>query len=51
MIPVFKPLIEVRVRRRSCGARLGWLGMGSYVSDFEKAILDTLVVPIGTWPR
>ena len=46
MIPVFKPLIEdeefAAVR---AALELGWLGMGSYVSDFEKAILDTLGRP------
>jgi dTDP-4-amino-4,6-dideoxygalactose transaminase len=46
MIPVFKPLIEdeefAAVR---AALELGWLGMGSYVSDFETAILDTLGRP------
>jgi dTDP-4-amino-4,6-dideoxygalactose transaminase len=46
MIPVFNPLIEdeefAAVRE---ALELGWLGMGSYVSDFEKAILDTLGRP------
>jgi dTDP-4-amino-4,6-dideoxygalactose transaminase len=41
MIPVFKPLIEKEELEASENAlRLGWLGMGSFVNDFEKAIQD-----------
>ena len=40
MIPVFRPLIEqseIDASRQSL--ELGWLGMGSYVSEFEKKFL------------
>lgn len=39
MIPVFRPLIdkdEVEASREAL--ELGWLGMGSYVNEFEQAI-------------
>src|SRR5436309_9526482 len=38
-IPVFKPLIEreeIEASRRAL--ELGWLGMGSYVGEFEEAL-------------
>src|SRR2546423_5218238 len=38
-IPVFKPLIEKEEIAASVSAlRLGWLGMGSYVGEFEEGI-------------
>jgi dTDP-4-amino-4,6-dideoxygalactose transaminase len=38
-IPIYKPLIEKEEIQASVAAlELGWLGMGSYVADFEKAI-------------
>src|SRR5712664_2355010 len=38
-IPVFKPLIEQEELRASASAlELGWLGMGSYVGEFEEGI-------------
>lgn len=42
-IPVFKPLIEddeIRASRQAL--ELGWLGMGSYVGDFEEALKEYL---------
>lgn len=42
-IPVYKPLIEAEEKQASLAAlELGWLGMGSYVADFEQAIKDFL---------
>lgn len=39
MIPVFKPLIEKEEFDASREAlELGWLGMGSYVDEFEKGV-------------
>src|SRR5687767_4238244 len=39
MIPVFRPLIEKEEINASKEAlEMGWLGMGSYVSEFEQAI-------------
>lgn len=43
MIPMFKPLIEqeeIDASRESL--ELGWLGMGSYVSSFERAVTSLL---------
>jgi len=38
-IPVFKPLLETEELGAAAAAlELGWLGMGSYVGDFESAI-------------
>ena len=38
-IPVFKPLIEQEEINASIEAlKLGWLGMGSYVGEFEEAL-------------
>ena len=38
-IPVFKPLIEQEEVNASTEAlKLGWLGMGSYVGEFEEAL-------------
>jgi dTDP-4-amino-4,6-dideoxygalactose transaminase len=43
MIPVFKPLLEQAEFDASHQAlELGWLGMGSYVRDFEAALKHTL---------
>lgn len=43
MIPVFKPLIE-KEEYAACKSalELGWLGMGSFVNDFECALRDYL---------
>jgi len=39
MIPVFKPLIDDKEISASTEAlEMGWLGMGSYVAEFEQAI-------------
>lgn len=39
MIPVFKPLLEQEEFAAAHDAlELGWLGMGSYVSDFERGL-------------
>ncbi len=46
MIPVFKPLIENEEMAASRDAlELGWLGMGSYVGQFEKAIKEFINAP------
>lgn len=43
MIPVFKPLLEREERDAATGALdLGWLGMGSYVNDFEQGLRDAI---------
>ena len=42
-IPVFKPLIETEEIEASRSAlELGWLGMGSYVGEFEQQLKDYL---------
>jgi len=42
-IPVFKPLIEEEELNAAQEAlRLGWLGMGKYVGDFEQEMLRAL---------
>ena len=42
-IPVFKPLIESEELSASTAAlELGWLGMGSYVGEFEEALKNLL---------
>lgn len=42
-IPVFKPLIEAEEIAASTQAlELGWLGMGSYVGQFEQGVKDFL---------
>lgn len=42
-IPVFKPLIESEELGASTAAlELGWLGMGSYVGEFEEALKNFL---------
>jgi dTDP-4-amino-4,6-dideoxygalactose transaminase len=42
-IPVYKPLLE-KEELAACAAalELGWLGMGSYVSQFERAIQNLI---------
>jgi dTDP-4-amino-4,6-dideoxygalactose transaminase len=48
MIPVFKPLLEQEEFAAAQQAlELGWLGMGSYVSDFERGIHDLISDPMG----
>jgi dTDP-4-amino-4,6-dideoxygalactose transaminase len=43
MIPVFKPLIEQEEIDASVQSlELGWLGMGSYVNEFEKKVKDLI---------
>jgi dTDP-4-amino-4,6-dideoxygalactose transaminase len=38
-VPVFKPLLEQNEREAAVAAiDLGWLGMGSYVAEFEKQL-------------
>ena len=40
-IPVFKPLIETdEIDASTKALELGWLGMGSYVGEFEEAIQE-----------
>ena len=42
-IPVFKPLLEEEEIQACVEAmELGWLGMGSYVGQFEQALADYL---------
>jgi dTDP-4-amino-4,6-dideoxygalactose transaminase len=46
MIPVFKPLIEQEELEASSGAlKMGWLGMGSYVGEFEASIKRFINAP------
>ena len=46
MIPVFKPLLEQEELAAAQGAlELGWLGMGSYVSDFERGLEALIGAP------
>jgi dTDP-4-amino-4,6-dideoxygalactose transaminase len=45
MIPVFKPLLEQEEFAAAKSAlELGWLGMGSYVNEFEEAVKKYLGV-------
>ena len=39
-IPVFKPLIEGRNAAAVESLELGWLGMGSYVNQFEQSVAN-----------
>lgn len=40
-IPVFKPLLETdEINASTHALEMGWLGMGSYVGQFEKAIQE-----------
>ncbi len=51
-IPVFKPLIEAEEFEASRKAlELGWLGMGSYVGEFEEQIKQFLARRIVTSQR
>jgi len=46
MIPVFKPLVEQEEINASVKAlEMGWLGMGSYVGEFEAAIKKVINAP------
>ena len=46
MIPVFKPLIEQEEHAAAREAlELGWLGMGSYVNELERGLLDAVGAP------
>ena len=41
MIPVFKPLIEKEeISAAVKSLEMGWLGMGSYVKQFEDAVAN-----------
>jgi dTDP-4-amino-4,6-dideoxygalactose transaminase len=43
MVPVFRPLIEAEEIAASRAAlELGWLGMGSYVNEFEEGLREFL---------
>lgn len=45
-IPVFRPLLEQEELAAADQAlRLGWLGMGKYVGEFESAVLRLLEAP------
>src|ERR1051325_9776388 len=42
-IPVFKPLIEAEeIDASSSALKMGWLGMGSYVGEFEESLKNFL---------
>lgn len=42
-IPVFKPLIEAsELKAATASLELGWLGMGGYVGEFERALGEFL---------
>ena len=44
-IPVFKPLLETEEEQAAQAAiKLGWLGMGSYVNEFEQALSQFLAL-------
>jgi dTDP-4-amino-4,6-dideoxygalactose transaminase len=46
LIPVFKPAIGPDTTKAATDAlELGWLGMGSYVRDFEQALTEYLEIP------
>jgi len=43
MVPVFRPLIEAEeVAASRAALELGWLGMGSYVNEFEESLREFL---------
>lgn len=55
MIPLFKPLIEEdEIQAATDALRMGWLGMGSYVGEFEQELesllgsADRKVVALGS---
>ncbi|MEE8141804.1 MAG: DegT/DnrJ/EryC1/StrS family aminotransferase, partial [Planctomycetota bacterium] len=40
-VPVFKPLIESEeIAASTESLKMGWLGMGSYVGEFERALAE-----------
>ena len=40
-VPVFKPLLEdTEIQAAVSALEMGWLGMGSYVADFEAGIKE-----------
>jgi dTDP-4-amino-4,6-dideoxygalactose transaminase len=42
-VPIYKPLIDDdEIAAATEALRLGWLGMGSYVDDFERAVAKTI---------
>ena len=44
-IPVFKPLIEKEeIAAAVESLELGWLGMGSYVGQFEEAVANVISI-------
>ena len=46
MIPVFKPLLEQEEFDAVRNAlELGWLGMGSYVNQFEESVKELIQAP------
>jgi dTDP-4-amino-4,6-dideoxygalactose transaminase len=46
MIPVFKPYIGSDTLKAACEALdLGWLGMGSYVDQFEQKLTEAFELP------
>lgn len=48
MIPVFKPLIgEPELSAAQSALEMGWLGMGSYVADFERGLAELLQLADG----
>ena len=45
MIPVFKPAIDATTIKAATDAlEMGWLGMGSYVKEFEEALASYLEI-------
>src|SRR3990172_1187526 len=47
MIPVFKPQIGSDTIKAAVDALdLGWLGMGSYVKEFEEKLSEFLILPL-----
>lgn len=47
-IPVFRPLLrEEELRASTAALEMGWLGMGSYVGDFEEALHRVVEVDNG----
>ena len=52
LIPVFKPHIGIETAKAAVEALdLGWLGMGSYVGEFERGLESYLGLSDGvSWP-
>src|SRR4051812_39598329 len=45
-IPVFAPLLEAEeLRAAQAALEMGWLGMGSYVAEFERELTGLLEAP------